>query len=205
MRPHMHSPLTCVNLNGRLWWENNCCLFHRQLGGLHGAGITISILDKKTPHKQRAVGQEDSCTLCFHFIPTPRTKGPRGGGIKGRDAGTLARFFLYSSSRPFSRPEKGGFKPLRIVPERLLWKGGPHKDTARCFKRRVRRYDFVHSDWWQRRKSRLRQIIGWIFWVPFYFGCTVTGRSAALHTPTQVKLKMNATQCIGWFKSAASA
>lgn len=122
------------------------------------------------------------CAFTSYQLPYKR---PSGGGIKGRDAGTLSRFFLYSSSRPFSRPEKGGFKPLRIVPERLLWKGGPHKDTARCFKRRVRPYDFVHSDWWQRRKSRLRQIIWWIFWVPFYFGCTVTGRSAAPHAPVR--------------------
>lgn len=176
MRPHMHSSLTCVNLNGRLWWENNCCLFRRQLGGLHGAGITISILDKKTPHKQRAVGQEDSCTLCFHFIPTPVQKALGGGGVL-KD-GTLAHLLDFSSILPLA-PFQG------LVPERLLWKGGPHKDTARRFKRRVRRYDFVHSDWWQRRKSRLRQIIWWIFWVPFYFGCTVIGRSAALHTPVR--------------------
>jgi len=48
--------------------------FLSQLGGLREARITISILDEKTSHKKRAVDQEDSCTLCFHFRPTPLQK-----------------------------------------------------------------------------------------------------------------------------------
>lgn len=78
--------------------------FLSQLGGLHRAGITISILDGKMSHKKRAVGQEDSCTLCFHFRLTPSQKASEE--IKGRGTGTLACFFSFLSFASFKRMEK---------------------------------------------------------------------------------------------------
>ena len=94
---HKHSSLNCdIRIK---WWSLTAgivvvCVPH-QLGGLHGAGITISILDKRRAHRKRAVGQEDSCTLCFHFIPTPAQNAP--GEIKGQGTGTLARSFSFFS------------------------------------------------------------------------------------------------------------
>lgn len=79
-------------------------MFPGQLGGLSRAGITISILDKETSHKKRAVGQEDSCTLCFHFLPTPLQKGLRGK-LKDR---TLARLLDISLFFPPSGSFQGG-------------------------------------------------------------------------------------------------
>lgn len=66
------------------------------------------------------MGQEDSCTLCFHFIPTPLQKA-LGGKLK---AGTLAHSLDFLSFLSFfSRMKKGSFKPLRIVLEPLVQKG----------------------------------------------------------------------------------
>lgn len=72
--------------------------FLSQLGGLHWVGITISILDEKMAHKKRAVGQEDSCTLCFHFRPTPLQKA-LGGKLKDGALAHLLAFSLGSFQR----------------------------------------------------------------------------------------------------------
>lgn len=56
-------------------------------GGLRGAALTISILDKKTPHKQRSRGPAGQLHTVLSLHTDWCTKGPRGGKLKD---GTLA-------------------------------------------------------------------------------------------------------------------
>lgn len=128
--------------------------FLSQLGGLHGADITISILDEKTSHKKRAVGRRGSCALCFHLRPTPSQKAP-GGEIKGRGTGTHASFFSLLSLASF----QGCKWKFRTVVEQALYQR-PHWDTAHCLRWVSLQWEcacawvvFVHSNWWQRENS----------------------------------------------------
>ncbi|KAF3707353.1 hypothetical protein EXN66_Car000526 [Channa argus] len=82
-------------------------------------------------HKKQAVGQEDSCTRSFHFIPTPLQKA--SGKIKGHSTGTLARFFSFPLLFIYLFYSfwdgKGSFKPLRIILAQDLYQSKGHVKT----------------------------------------------------------------------------
>lgn len=147
-----HTAHWLVKSNGLLFWGHNCRLFSCQLGGLYTAAITISILDKKTSHEQRAKRTAAHCAFTSYWLPHKRLHGK----LKGRPlARLLASFFPpFFLSLALFMDGKGSFKPLRIAVVQALYRSYSNIKTLETDSNSltvVLKYWLVHSDWWQRR------------------------------------------------------
>lgn len=76
----------------------------------------LVFLTRKRLIKDQAWSQGDSCTLCFHFIPTPSQKA--AWKIKGQATGTLAHYFSFLFLSLFMAG-KGSFQHLGSLCTRL--------------------------------------------------------------------------------------
>ena len=149
---HKHKSLTCVISNSLLWWLNKCCLFSRQLGGLHRLVLLLVFLTRKQLTKSKQWARRTAAHCAFTSYRPPY-KRPRRK-IKGRGTGTLACFFSFFSLALF-KGWKGSFKPLRIVLEKALcWRNCYIKALpTKWYNPHGSKHQFVFIlklyDWWR--------------------------------------------------------